>query len=187
MTDFSHQDPDHSEGPNPWPLFPERTLKEIPETAILPDSGFIPAGFFRRVFAYLFDLATIEWLSFLFVGIGFLARDAALGPAVTVGFREPFAEWTDLHLRAWSFLFISYFTFFTFYGGQSPGKLALGIRVTMKDGSPVPVLNAFLRVLGYFLDVLTLGVGFLAAWISPSRRTLHDYLAGTIVSKSPKT
>ncbi|HEY5648171.1 MAG TPA: RDD family protein [Nitrospiria bacterium] len=187
MTEFSGQDPDDPQGANPWPLFPEKKPEEIPETSLIPGSHYAPAGFFRRVFAFGFDLAVIEWLTLLFIGVGFLARETALGPVVPMGFRDPFSEWAALHSLAWSFLFISYFTFFTFYGGQSPGKILFRIRVMMGDGGPVPVLRALLRVGGYYLNALTLGAGFLLALVSPSNRALHDYLAGTVVGIKGKT
>jgi uncharacterized RDD family membrane protein YckC len=58
----------------------------------------------------------------------------------------------------------------------------LGIRIMRTDGRPVRLGAIFARnVIGYFLTALTLGIGFLIAVINKSGRSLHDYIAGTVV------
>jgi len=73
------------------------------------------------------------------------------------------------------------------FGGQSVGKMLVGIRIVRRDGTRAHAAQILLRnTLGYLLTVITLGLGFLIAAITPSGRALHDYVAGTIVIRGRK-
>jgi uncharacterized RDD family membrane protein YckC len=62
----------------------------------------------------------------------------------------------------------------------TPGKRLLGLVVVAEDGSePIGLSRATVRVLGYLLSGLTLGIGFLM--IAFGGAGLHDRLAGTRV------
>jgi pSer/pThr/pTyr-binding forkhead associated (FHA) protein/uncharacterized RDD family membrane protein YckC len=64
--------------------------------------------------------------------------------------------------------------------GATPGKRLLGLAVVAEDGSaPIGLSRAAVRVLGYLLSSLTLGIGFLMIAFGGSG--LHDRLAGTRV------
>jgi pSer/pThr/pTyr-binding forkhead associated (FHA) protein/uncharacterized RDD family membrane protein YckC len=64
--------------------------------------------------------------------------------------------------------------------GATPGKRLLGLAVQADDGSePIGLSRAAIRVLGYVLSGLTLGIGFLM--IAFGGAALHDRLAGTRV------
>lgn len=66
--------------------------------------------------------------------------------------------------------------------GLTIGKWATGLHIERVDGSDIGIGRAFLRhFVGYPVSFLTLGLGFLAAALTPSGRGLHDYIAGTIV------
>jgi uncharacterized RDD family membrane protein YckC len=80
-----------------------------------------------------------------------------------------------------------YFIAFTTVGGQSIGKMALGIKVISQEESAVPIGRATLRTLAYFASALPLGAGFLAGMISADRLTLHDRLAHTRVVRPSST
>jgi uncharacterized RDD family membrane protein YckC len=68
------------------------------------------------------------------------------------------------------------------FRGQTFGKMLAGTTMLKTDGSPVRLGSLLLRnVLGYFLTVLTLGLGFLIAIVNKSGRALHDYVGGTVV------
>jgi uncharacterized RDD family membrane protein YckC len=62
------------------------------------------------------------------------------------------------------------------------GKLALGLRVAMADGSPLTLravlIRNILRLVDGFLFYL---VGAVLAWNSPLRQRLGDRVAGTVV------
>ena len=80
-----------------------------------------------------------------------------------------------------------YFIAFTTVGGQSIGKMALGIKVISQEESAVPIGRATLRTLAYFVSALPLGAGFLPGVISADRLTLHDRLAHTRVVRPSST
>jgi uncharacterized RDD family membrane protein YckC len=75
---------------------------------------------------------------------------------------------------------LSYFIAFTAVGGQTIGKMAMGIRVVGEHGS-IGGACAIRRTLASLLTVLTMGIGFLPAFFGTDRRTLHDRLTGTRV------
>jgi uncharacterized RDD family membrane protein YckC len=74
-----------------------------------------------------------------------------------------------------------YFVAFTAVGGQSIGKMAVGIKVTTQDDSSVPIGRAALRTLAYLASALPLGAGFLPGILTADRLALHDRLAHTRV------
>jgi uncharacterized RDD family membrane protein YckC len=79
---------------------------------------------------------------------------------------------------------LSYFIAFTAVGGQTIGKMAMGIRVVAEHGS-IDAGCAIRRTLAGLLTVLTAGLGFLPAFFGEDRRTLHDRLTGTRVVGLP--
>ena len=61
------------------------------------------------------------------------------------------------------------------------GKRIMGLRVTGVNGDKIGFGRASLRYVGRLLGVLTMLIGFLIALVTPRRRALHDYVAGTVV------
>ena len=76
---------------------------------------------------------------------------------------------------------VSYFCAFTAIGGQTIGKMAMGIRVVTDDGEPVDAACAIRRTLAGTVSAAALGLGFIPALIGSERRALHDHLAHTRV------
>jgi uncharacterized RDD family membrane protein YckC len=68
------------------------------------------------------------------------------------------------------------------YSGQTLGKIVTRLRIVNIDGSS-PALSAVAlrQTVGYFLTLVTLGLGFVLACFTSNGRALHDYLAGTMV------
>ncbi len=56
-----------------------------------------------------------------------------------------------------------------------------GIRVETEEGEPLSFAHAFLRSVGGLLQVLPLGLGYLAILLSAEGRGWNDRLAGTRV------
>jgi uncharacterized RDD family membrane protein YckC len=177
------QEPVSPESSNPWPLFPEQPIKEPTAAEREAVSVKDRAGFWRRTSAFIIDLILLQWITILFLWLGASAEDMALAQGLNDELMGSLLEWAELHTRVWSFLFLIYFSFFTWYGGQTPGKMAGGIRVVTTNGLPVSPFRAIGRTICYNLDVLTLGVGFLLAAVPPAKRALHDLIAGTVVVK----
>lgn len=74
-----------------------------------------------------------------------------------------------------------YFVAFTAVGGQSIGKMALGIKVVSDEDLPVPFGRATLRTLAYLVSALPFGAGFLPGVMGADRLAFHDRLAHTRV------
>lgn len=74
-----------------------------------------------------------------------------------------------------------YHVYMTKDGAQTLGKWIMRIRVVGLDGEDIDAKRAFVRWLGYHLSCATLGAGYAAAGITPGKRALHDYAAGTRV------
>lgn len=75
---------------------------------------------------------------------------------------------------------IGYAVTLTAIGGQTIGKMAVGLRVEEADGSRITPVHAVIRTAAYAVSVLPLGLGFVGMFLR-SRRALHDLLADTRV------
>ncbi len=80
---------------------------------------------------------------------------------------------------------VAYFTAFTAMGGQTIGKMAVGIRVVGDLSDRVEPGRAIRRTVTSAVSVLPLGLGLLPALLGMERRTLHDRIAGTRVVDLP--
>jgi uncharacterized RDD family membrane protein YckC len=76
-----------------------------------------------------------------------------------------------------------YLLAFTAAGGQTIGKMAVGIKVVAADAGPLTLGQAAVRAIGCILGVVPAGLGFVPFLLVPGRRALHDRLAGTWVVK----
>ncbi len=136
------------------------------------------AGFWTRVVAYLIDsllLITVQSVLSLLINltIGMLGIATDGDPAINT--------------VIWLFgavLSISYAVFFTGYCGQTPGKMALRIKVIRSDGSPINYARAALReVPGKFISSILFGIGYLMVAFDSRKQGLHDKIADTYVVK----
>ena len=74
------------------------------------------------------------------------------------------------------------FVIFPMFTGQSIGKMLTGLRVVKTDGTNPTFGALFLRhFIGYPLTILTGGLGLLIAAFNRKGRSLHDFIAGTVV------
>lgn len=77
-----------------------------------------------------------------------------------------------------------YFTVFTaWWGGQTPGKRILGIRVIRLDGKAINLWDAFGRYGGYGAGFATGLLGFVQIYWDPNRQAIHDKISATVVIK----
>lgn len=74
-----------------------------------------------------------------------------------------------------------YSYFWTQREGQTPGKRIMNIRVIKADGTPMTVSDALLRVFGYYVGRLTLGLGYIWAAFDANHQAWHDKMANTYV------
>lgn len=166
-----------------------------------------PAGFWKRYVAYFIDLVLlyllVELLSLLvFLALGgnelrhLLALLWRLADPQQMG-ADPLpalAELVQVALRtslvsgsAYLLLGGAYFVYHESSPRQATiGKRLIGIRVTDRHGARLTPARATARFAAAGLSWITLNLGHaLAAW-TPSRRALHDLIAGTqVVNADP--
>ena len=75
---------------------------------------------------------------------------------------------------------------FLHWRGQTPGKMAMSIRVVTPEGAGLSWGKAIARPFAEFLSACTCLVGYLMAFWDPEKRTLHDRIVGTRVIKANK-
>lgn len=140
----------------------------------------IPAPLWRRLAAWFLDLLVLHLL-----GGAILA--AVLMTALSrlpLGIMELFgllAGLLFLLLLMPPLLALLYFTLWHSCGGQTVGKMAMGIMVVGPDQAPPSPGLALLRGIGQLLALIPLAAGFLWAFTNRERRTWYDHLALTRV------
>lgn len=100
----------------------------------------------------------------------------ALFPLISNPRTEGFLTFIFTILYQWYFL--------TNYRGQTPGKMLMGIRVVKTDGAAFKPRDTVIRTLGYTLNWITLGIGWLLALTDSNHQGLHDRLAHTYVVRA---
>jgi uncharacterized RDD family membrane protein YckC len=131
--------------------------------------GHLYAGFWRRLAAWLIDsmvLGAVQLLIAAFVQLlapnDFQAQAQVLPISIFLGW--------------------AYYSLLESSPAQATlGKLALGIVVTDVRGDPISFRRASIRYWAKVLSTLMCMVGWLMAAFTPTKRALHDVLAGTLV------
>lgn len=144
------------------------------------------AGLGSRFFAVFIDMAIqIAVVIAAFIALAWIAS----GAPAEAGKAPPVAKFAQAVLIALAslaafLLFFGYFIFFEWrFGGLTPGKRLLGIRVVRDGGFPLDFTSAVVRNVVRILEV-ALGfyaVSALSTLLSPLNRRLGDMAAGTIV------
>jgi uncharacterized RDD family membrane protein YckC len=122
------------------------------------------AGFWVRLGAGVIDLLTLVFIVtiiayFFFTPVIWVTSGLVISAAYWVGF------WV--------------------WRGQTPGKMALGIKVIRTDSSPVKWQCALCRFLGYIVSAVTLFIGFIWVAFDGRKQGIHDKIADTYVVKLP--
>ena len=79
---------------------------------------------------------------------------------------------------------IAYFTYFHGSTGQTPGDMALSIKVVdLRDGTgrPIGYGRAFIRWLGSIVSAIPLFLGYFWMLWDSEKQTWHDKMAGSVV------
>lgn len=77
---------------------------------------------------------------------------------------------------------VVYYVYFTAFGGQTPGKMMLRIKVIRTDSSALSLGRAFYReTLGKFVSGIILGIGYIMVAFDDKKQGLHDRMADTYV------
>jgi len=143
-----------------------------------PDS--LPkAGFWVRFVALFLD-SLLVWMVELALMLGMGWIIASLGGENL----QATAAMSNLAFLVVFAISTLYYIFFTGYGGQTPGKMAVRVKVIRTDGREIGFGRAVLReVLGKFISAMILGVGYLMAGFDRDKQGLHDKIADTYVVK----
>jgi uncharacterized RDD family membrane protein YckC len=129
------------------------------------------------------SISTIQMAS---IGSRFIALviDGVLLGAVTSALYPILGSFREVEgLLTFAFTIFYQWYFLTKYQGQTPGKMLLGIRVVKTDGRALSSIDAIARTLGYTLNWILLGLGWLLAFWDSNHQGLHDHIAGTHVVK----
>ena len=148
-------------GPAAW-------TDQPPDPILTPDlyDGLL----WRRACGYLIDV--------LVLGVLGAAAWFALGLLVVLSF----GLLLPLQIVALALLPLAYHTLFLAYRGQTPGMAALDVEVRSWNGRRPDLLQAFIQTAVFSLTVaLPSWLILLVALFTNRNRTLHDYLAGTLV------
>ena len=149
-----------------------------PQETTGPAPGVRYADHGARLLSYILDV--------LFWGVLIFAVAIVLGGlgVILAGAGQRLAADLSFFGLVLAFFVVSlgYFPYFWVRGGQTPGMVVFGLKVVMdRDGGPVTVGPAILRLNGYSIDALVFYVGFAWILIDSRRRGWHDLIAGTVV------
>jgi uncharacterized RDD family membrane protein YckC len=155
-------------------LLDEPVAGEPPSAAAIAESPG-PASIAARAAAGLVDVALLGGIALVVIYLtvrlaGLTMRQLDLVPPLPLG----------------AFLVglaVAYLAAFTACGGQTLGKMALGVRVVADDGA-VPPGAAALRAVIALGGAALAGLGFLPALFDGDHRGVHDRLAGTRVVRA---
>jgi uncharacterized RDD family membrane protein YckC len=152
------------------------TRPERAEAAVIETEGGIDfdpafASFGARAVGLLVDMAILGLL--LVPGIALIVTGSTqLATLGLVAIVAGFGVGTWLYARAITST------------GQSPGNRAAGTKVVdARHGRPVASGEAGLRYILRFTVSIIFFIGFLVAFADPQRRTFHDKIAGTVVTR----
>jgi len=137
------------------------------------------ASFWSRTLAFGLDVGLVCALVFGMLAIGALALGLTsqdILEAVAGGFTNLFGL-VALLLG----LLLIYLNVFARFGGQTLGKMLLGLRVVRLDGHSLGTWDAARRALGMILAGLPGLAGFVWAGFDLDHRGWHDRVAGTLV------
>jgi uncharacterized RDD family membrane protein YckC len=173
------------------------SISPVPVYVVAPPAGRLYGGFWLRFLARVIDglvlLIPSVCVIVLVVGTGFFADVLAGDFSALMRTSGMFTVATLIN----SAMYAAYEAFTTSTYGGTLGKMALGMRVILPDGSQLNLQQALIRHLiyagGSIVGALVPFAGALAGlWVlvdcvsaafDPQKRALHDRIAGTFVVK----
>jgi uncharacterized RDD family membrane protein YckC len=133
------------------------------------------AGFVTRAIAFVVDAAIVNAAAIIFAGA------VALGVSVLPGSHALRGAGVILAGAAYVAWCIGYWSTFWSTTGQTPGDRVMHLRVQRLDGESLHWVMAVVRVIATALAALPLLAGFIPILLTPRRRGVHDWIAGTVV------
>lgn len=148
------------------------------------------AGFVSRIIAFVLDVViiltvililnttVIVILSFFNLSLDRLSNIANSNNALEKTFSIFFLL---LSISINFILFYGYYIIFWMLVGQTPGKMIMGVRIVSTDGGPVSFFQTIRRLVGYWISMIFLFMGFFWVLVSDTRQGWHDKFARTYV------
>jgi len=164
----------------PPPLAPAVPAAAPPPLALVGEGRLVwAAGFWARALAFALDVVLLVGLQLGMIVLG----SALLGPGPAEALAALGADPVSLGVVLGLFLglLFAYLTIFARFGGQTVGKMLLGLRVVRLDGHGLESLQALRRLGGMLLAGLPGLAGFLWVAFDVERRGWHDRVGGTLV------
>ena len=137
-------------------------------------------GFFRRANALSIDLFVIALLSSIMGAMAYVGYKVGLGAHGQVISGDNAAALLAILTLGWLGLSSGYFIVMHGLGGQTIGKMLLGLRVVGVDRQPPSFRQAALRWLAA-VGFAPIGLGFLWVLWQSEKRSWHDFVARTWV------
>jgi len=134
------------------------------------------AGPLSRLLAFVVDISFV-WIAFVLLAAG-VTFVADLFFSVDTSQSSGLGLVGLLILVIWAF---TYMWFSLSVGGRTFGMALIGLRVLDRQGETLTGGQALKRTLVFPFSFLLFGLGFIGIFISPTRRTLHDAAAGSVV------
>jgi uncharacterized RDD family membrane protein YckC/Tfp pilus assembly major pilin PilA len=169
--------PQGERDPTKPPPLPLRTGSSAVAPVAPPAATRVPvyAHFGRRVVAFLIDVAILFGLSMV---LGALVAIVAPNDPQASG-------WVPLGALLSFWLYKAGFESSSWQA--SLGKRALALKVTTAGGERIGFGRATARFVSQIFSYLFFGIGYLMAAFTPRRQALHDYIAGTLVTRRDAT
>lgn len=142
------------------------------------------AGFWIRLTAFIIDGIILAVITYLMNGIWGVASgvgwmgtttDQVTGEVAIVS-----SSWAWQALTVF-LIQVVYFICFWAWRGQTPGKMAMRIKIVHFDGSRIGWGDAVIRYLGYIISTVIIFIGFLWIGLDSRRQGIHDKIAETYV------
>jgi len=175
------------DGPTPW----SADATPVPSgTPALGDAATVwAAGFWRRLLAGMIDAAIVLPLVVAVMLSASKLAGLDLPPVGTSGLDT----WLDLILAGDAgflgasglglVVILVYLLLFQTLGSRTIGMRVLHLDIIDLRGMPLSPWRAGLRTVAYLASLATLGLGFVWIGFDRERRGLHDWLAGTLVTR----
>jgi uncharacterized RDD family membrane protein YckC len=153
--------------------------EELPETGSWDRA--LRGGFWQRYMAFAIDSLILFFVIVIFILLGFVAVEWGSAGGRALPFLRQVRIILPIFLPLGFVLAISYFTIFHGAGGQTIGKMILGLRVVQTDGRPLSFFRALGRALLYAVSAFPFFLGFYWAGLTSKKLAWHDRIAGTMV------
>ncbi len=131
---------------------------------------------------------SVQYAGFWIRALAMLLDSFILGLPIAV-FVSFFFGWdwieetmSQAHLLFMTIELVTTIAFWVNWQGRTPGKKIVGIRiVSFENYGPLNHTRAIIRYIGYTINFLIFGLGFLLIALRRDKRGLHDLIAGTAV------